>query len=115
MGAAPFAPHPYQLIRSKRRTCVMQMRPDGSVVVRAPMRMPNRQIQAFVALHGDWIARMRAKMQQAAADGQSVLTGDEIAALRAQAAADFAARVRTFGAQMGISIKRIAIRCQKSR
>lgn len=115
MGAAPFAPHPYQLIRSKRRTCVMQMRPDGSVVVRAPMRMPNRQIQAFVALHGDWIARMRAKMQQAAADGQSVLTGDEIAALRAQAAADFAARVRTFGAQMGISVNRIAIRCQKSR
>ena len=115
MGAVPSAPHPYRLIRSKRRTCVMQMRPDGSVVVRAPLRMPNRLIQTFVVQHSDWIVQMRTKMQLAAVNGRPVLTDTEIQSLRAQAAADFAARVHTFDAPMGVTVHRITIRCQKSR
>lgn len=115
MGAVPSAPHPYRLIRSKRRTCVMQMRPDGSVVVRAPLRMPNRLIQAFVVQHSDWIVQMRTKMQLAAVNGRPVLTDTEIQSLRVQAAADFAARVHMFDDPMGVTVHRITIRCQKSR
>ena len=32
----------YQLIRSQRKTLCVEIRPDGSLLVRAPARMPKR-------------------------------------------------------------------------
>ena len=38
----------YQLIRSNRRTLSIGIDGEGALVVRAPKRMPVRQIEAFV-------------------------------------------------------------------
>lgn len=45
---------PYQLIRSRRRTLGLELRPQG-LIVRAPLQATNRQIESFVEQHRQWI------------------------------------------------------------
>ena len=52
-----FSMEPYELIRSRRKTLALEITRDCRVLVRAPMRMPETRILAFVESHGDWIAR----------------------------------------------------------
>lgn len=51
----------FLLIRSSRRTLAMEIKPDATLVVRAPTRLPMREIQRFVASHDDWINRKKAQ------------------------------------------------------
>lgn len=53
----------YTLIRAKRRTMSLQLDRDGNAVVRAPYGVKKEFIDRFVAAHGDWLARARAKQQ----------------------------------------------------
>ena len=46
---------PYELIRSRRKTLALEITGDCRVVVRAPMRLSEKRIRAFVESHGDWI------------------------------------------------------------
>jgi len=60
----------YTLTRSKRKTVALYIR-DGSVEVRAPMKMPKRDIDRFVVSKEKWImdklakSRERAKLREA--------------------------------------------------
>ena len=45
----------YKLIRSKRRTVALQVNPDLTVVVRAPYRMPQRDIDEFLNKNREWL------------------------------------------------------------
>ena len=38
----------YQIIRSRRKTISLEVRPDGSVCVRAPRQLSDRAIRDFV-------------------------------------------------------------------
>ena len=51
----------YRLTRSSRKTLAMRVLPDGTVEVRAPLRLAKREIDAFVAKHAAWIASQRDK------------------------------------------------------
>jgi predicted metal-dependent hydrolase len=44
-----------RLIRSKRKTIALIVRPDGTLVVRAPSRASNQQIERFVQEKAKWI------------------------------------------------------------
>ena len=46
----------YELIRSRRRTISAEIGEGGRVIVRAPLRMPKRDIDYFVEDHAAWIA-----------------------------------------------------------
>ncbi len=46
----------YTLVRSRRRTLSLEVTRDLAVVVRAPLRCPQRDIDAFVEGHRRWIA-----------------------------------------------------------
>lgn len=46
----------YELVRSSRRTLAVEVTRDGRVVVRAPMRLSQKRIDAFVEEHAGWIA-----------------------------------------------------------
>lgn len=46
---------PYSLHRSMRRTLSVEVHPDGAVHVRAPLRMSEARIEAFVRDRMDWI------------------------------------------------------------
>jgi len=55
-----------QFTRSRRRTIAIQVRPDGQVWVRAPLRTPEKLIREFVESKADWIGRKQAEAVQRA-------------------------------------------------
>ncbi|MFT3894347.1 MAG: SprT family zinc-dependent metalloprotease [Anaerolineales bacterium] len=46
-----------RLIRSKRRTIALIVERDGSVTVRAPLKMSAKAIEEFVVKHADWVEK----------------------------------------------------------
>jgi len=52
-----------RIIRSKRRTVALIVESDGSVTVRAPMRLPERAIREFVEKHVDWVEKKKTEMR----------------------------------------------------
>jgi predicted metal-dependent hydrolase len=55
--------HDYTLIRSARRTLALYIRDDG-LEVRAPLRMPKRDIDSFVASKHKWITDALARKRE---------------------------------------------------
>lgn len=51
---------PYQLIRSDRRTLSVSISGEGALIVRAPRRMPLREIEAFLLEKRGWIEEKQA-------------------------------------------------------
>ena len=49
-----------QIIRSKRRTIAIIVHRDGKVVVRAPLKTPERLIRAFIESKSGWIEEKKA-------------------------------------------------------
>ena len=49
-----------QLILSERRSITLTIESDGKLVVRAPRRLPQAEIQRFVDEHADWVREQRA-------------------------------------------------------
>lgn len=71
-----------ELIRSARRTIAVQVGESGRVIVRAPMRMPKREIDAFVAAQGEWIRRHREQMRAREAARETIaLTPERVSTL----------------------------------
>lgn len=50
----------YELIRSSRRTLALEISRDGRVIVRAPMHLSQKRIDAFLTAHEEWIAAHQA-------------------------------------------------------
>jgi predicted metal-dependent hydrolase len=50
-----------EIVRSKRKTLALIVKPDGSLVVRAPLRTPERSIWEFIEKHADWIEKKKAE------------------------------------------------------
>ncbi len=55
-----------RILRSKRKTLALIVRSDGSLEVRAPLRLIRVKIQAFVESKAAWIARQRARLNPTA-------------------------------------------------
>jgi predicted metal-dependent hydrolase len=54
-----------KLVRSKRRTIALIVERDGTFTVRAPLRVPQAEIDSFVQQKVDWITRTREKIKSA--------------------------------------------------
>ena len=57
---------PYEIVYSNRKTLAVQIRADGSVVVRAPKRMAKYKIEGFLKEKQDWILSHRERALAAA-------------------------------------------------
>lgn len=53
----------YELLRSRRKTLALELKKDGTLLVRAPMRLAKREIDRFVAAHEDWIEKHLEKLR----------------------------------------------------
>ncbi len=53
----------YPLLRSRRKTVGIYMKPDGGFEVRAPLRMPKAAVDAFVRSKARWIAEKEAVLK----------------------------------------------------
>ena len=102
----------YSIIRSDRKTVSIQIKPDGTVVVRAPRRMPTAQIRAFVCSKEAWIEKHLSAMAE---DPLQRLTPEQVEQLREQARAVITERVAFFAPCVGVTYGRISIRTQHTR
>ena len=106
----------YQIIRSARKTLSIQIKPEG-VIVRAPLRATDAQIERFVQEHSDWIEKHLKKMevQQKKLADVEPLSMEEIRALADQALKVIPERVKYYAPKIGVTYGRITIRNQRSK
>lgn len=104
------------LVRSNRKSLSLQIRPDGSLLVRAPLELPEKEIMAFVREKSDWIEKHLEKVEKTnRAAMEAPLSMEDIHDLAEQALRELPTRVRLFAERMGVSYGRITIRNQLSR
>ena len=107
---------PYEIVYSARKTLAVQVKADGSVVVRAPKRMAKYKIEAFLKEKQDWIHTHREKALAAAEQkAANRLTEAERKAVVKRAAQMLAEKTAHFAKEMGVTYGRITIREQKTR
>jgi predicted metal-dependent hydrolase len=51
-----------QIIRSKRKTLALIVKPDGSLVVRAPLRTSEKAIREFINKYASWVHRKQSEV-----------------------------------------------------
>lgn len=54
----------YQIIRSQRKTMSLEIKPDGQIIVRAPLRLSQVRIRRFVEQKQEWILKNLEKIQK---------------------------------------------------
>ncbi len=101
-----------EILRSERCTMSLEVLANGTVRIRAPRRLPQREIDRFLAQKADWIAARLARIRRADA---APLTPEDIRRLTEQARAEIPPQVAVHAAAMGVTYGTITIRHQKSR
>ncbi len=104
----------YEIVRSRRRTLSIQVTRDGRVEVRCPMRMPLRQVRAFVEEHGEWVRQHLAGVREQMEE-RPIFTEAEIRQYREKARRGLTEKTGWWAARMGVTYGRIAIRQQATR
>ncbi len=102
--------------RSARKSLSLEILPDGNLLARAPQRMPEREIWAFIREKEEWIRiHRRQRMEREADAAADPLSPDQIRELADVALRVLPERCRYFAGIMGVSYGRITIRNQKTR
>lgn len=111
--AAPDRLPPYQLLRSDRRTLALQVTREGHVVVRAPRRLAQSVIDGFVRSKAGWIARQLERQRQRPPRPEP--TAEELAALKARAAARIVPMVERWSRRTGLVPTGVKITAARTR
>lgn len=102
----------YRLVRSDRRTVSIQIT-DTGVVVRAPRRMTDAQIQSFVKSKEGWI---RTHLEsRPVTEGKPAFTKEAISALSNQARFVIPGKVAHYAKLVGVTYGNITVRSKKTR
>lgn len=113
-----------KIIRSNRKTLAIQINPDLSVTVRAPMYAPQSDIERILREKEGWIQKHIEKIREQEekkkeTQGESVeseyLTNEEIKKLADKALQYIPKRVSYYAKQIGVTYGKITIRNQKTR
>ncbi len=110
-----------ELISSDRRTLCIEITSDCKVLVRAPRRMPERDINRFIGEKADWIdihlrkMQKRREEQNKAPETGRALSEQDIRLLTTRAKRVIPSKVRKYAEIIGVDYGRITIRMQKSR
>ncbi|MBQ4504707.1 MAG: M48 family metallopeptidase [Firmicutes bacterium] len=107
---------PVQIIRSKRRTISIELKPVG-IVVRAPKGMSEADIMGFLEKKGSWIDKHWSQIQERKEQAQALdpFTQAEIRELAEKALKVIPERVKHYAPLVGVDYGRITIRNQKTR
>ena len=106
------------LVRSSRKTLAVQIRADGTVIARAPLRMPKDRILYFLSEKASWIRMQQGRMQERENMRQQArihLDAAQEQELRERAKSVLAQRTAYFARQVGVTYGRITVRDQKTR
>lgn len=103
----------YEIIRSKRRTVSLQVRCDGSVLVRAPLRTSEKAIDEFVIKHENWI-----KSKQKIAKNRHIpedFSENEVKELKSKLKEIITPILEKYSKIMGVEPIKISINSAKTR
>ena len=104
----------YEVIRSDRRTLALEVTREGRVLVRAPRRMTQKDIDSFVAKHQDWLNTHLAK-QKAWQAAHPEPTKQEQQAMLERAKAILPEKVDHYAKSMGLRPSGITITGARTR
>ena len=104
----------YELIRSDRRTLGLEVKRDGTVVVRAPRRLPQREIDRFVAERQDWILGAQARQRSRSEAHPEPTEAQKKACIR-DAKVILPGRVEYWSQRMGLTPAQIRITGARTR
>ncbi len=106
----------YTLIRSRRRTLGLEITRDLQVLVRAPLRLSQKEIDRFVESHTQWIAKKLAVQQERREAQQArAVTPEQEQELRRLAKETIPQRVAHYAALMGVTPTGIKITSARTR
>lgn len=107
----------YKLIRSNRKSIGLEIKPDGQIIVRSPMKLSESEIQKFVDKHRDWIKKHQETVKERIRNQPVMekMTMQEIRNLADQALKIIPQRVAYYAPMVGVTYGKITIRNQKSR
>ena len=91
----------YKIIRSGRRTLAIEITRDAEVIVRAPMKKPQKDIEKFVSSHEGWIEKHLEKMKKKS-DARKELSAEDIEDLRKKAKEILPKKVEHYSNLMGL-------------
>ena len=106
----------YQLIRSNRRTLSASIK-DGKLIVRAPLKLKESDIEKFLEDHRSWIEKQldRAEEQKKELETVDRLTMEDIRKLADEAMKVIPERVKFYAEKIGVTYGGITIRNQRSK
>ena len=67
-----------EIIRSKRKTLSLEVKRDGRVIVRVPLRISVKEINAFIEKHEDWVQKQLQKIADTPKEDILSLSDNEI-------------------------------------
>lgn len=104
----------YQWIRSKRKTIAIQIREDGTVIVRSPESVSRKTIEDFLKEKQEWIETHQKKAEQRRAQALTITEEQREEGIK-RARKVFPERIAYFAKQMGVTYGRVTLREQKTR
>ena len=104
-----------EVIRSDRRTAAIQIKKDMKILVRVPLYLSDEEIRKFVEEKRPWIQKHLKKAEQQYREKEPTFSESELRELADAAKTDFLQRVENYAPLIGVQVKRITIRCQKTR
>ena len=106
----------YRVIYTNRKTIAIELNMDG-ILVRAPRRMPHRDIEAFLEEKRPWIEKHLKKMEEKKAVLAQLepFSREEIDRLADKALVIIPKKVKKYAPIVGVDYGRITIRNQRTR
>lgn len=119
MEQITFTGIPIELRRSRRKSIGLEVRSDGSVILRVPNRLPKREAMAFLQSKEKWLLKSITEVESRKSfldvAGVQPLTEEELSALTKAAKDYFSDQCEYFAPLVGVDYHRITIRHQKTR
>ena len=106
-----------EVVYSNRKSVAIQIKPDGTVVLRAPYGVPKRELNRILEEKRSWIEvhLQEIKEREAAQKALPKFSMQEIKELANKALAYIPERVKYYAPIVGVNYTRITIRNQKTR
>ena len=104
----------YQIIRSSRKTIGLEITADGRLLVRAPYRVPVREIEQLILSRRSLIEKHQARAQEVRRSVDP-LTAEELGVLAEEALRVIPSRAAYYASLIGVDYGRVTIRAQRTR
>lgn len=106
-----------EVVYSSRKSIAIQIKPNGTVVLRAPFGVPKKEINRILEEKRSWIEKHLQEIAKRQEERHTVpkFTMEEIDELAKKALKYIPERVKYFAPIVGVNYSRITIRNQKTR